>query len=382
MDFKSQFDGYLVRDLAERFDALGCDFDSAAFLARVPDLAPLAMKERIRAISAALHASLPSDYPQAVALQRRAFGALPAQRKRAISGFPVWVALQFVEDYGLDHLDESMAAMHELTQRFSAEFAIRPFLQRHPEATMDVLRKWLTDPSRDVRRLVSEGTRPRLPWAPQLPDVIADPRPVLELLEALLDDPAEYVRRSVANNLNDISKDHPDLVVSWLEEQAHKREGGKSFDWIARHGCRSLIKAGHQGALALLGFSGAPQIRVRHFTVAPGEIALGSALQLAFEIESDGPVNQRLAIDYAIHFKKSRSTSRRVFKWTKRSLAPGENMRIGRAHAIVPVSVRTYYSGEHKIEMLVNGASVASASFYLNAAAAANSTVDRDHHAA
>lgn len=378
MDFKSQFDSHLVRDLARRFSTLDPGFDGAAFEARVPDLEPLAMKQRVRVISAALRASLPDDYRQAVALQRRAFGAVPELGRGAITGFPVWVALQFVEDHGLDHLDESMAAMHELTQNFSAEFAIRPFLQRHPQATLAVLRRWLDDPSADVRRLVSEGTRPRLPWAAQLPAMIADPTPVLALLERLLDDPSEYVRRSVANNLNDISKDHPDQVVAWLAERgASARSGGDDFAWISRHACRSLIKAGHQGALSLLGFSGAPQIRVRRFDVAPQAIELGASVQLDFEFESHGVAVQRLAIDYAIHFQKSRNnTSRRVFKWTKRSLAPGQSMRIDRAHAIVPVSVRTYYPGEHKIEMLINGASVASASFFLNAAAAAHPTDD------
>ena len=386
MDFKSHFDRHLVRDLAERFGALGAGvdgavFDSGAFMARVPDLEPLAMKARVCAISDALHAALPSDYRQAVALQRQAFGAHAAHGKHAVSGFPTWVALQFVQDHGLGHLEESMAAMHELTQRFSAEFAIRPFLQRHPQPTLEVLRAWLSDPSEHVRRLVSEGTRPRLPWAPQLSAMIADPGPVLALLAPLLDDPADYVRRSVANNLNDISKDHPELVVAWLAAQARQRDGAAGFAWIARHACRSLVKAGHQGALALLGFSGAPQVGVRHFTVAPQAIALGSAVHLAFEIASGAEHEQRLAIDYAIHFQKSRTISRRVFKWTTRALAPGTTLRLERAHRIVPVSVRTYYPGAHTVDLLVNGATVASASFHLNAASAAHPTADRDYHA-
>lgn len=370
MDFKSNFDDQLVNDLARRFAAVDPAFDAGRFRAAVGQLEPLKMKERVRAISNALKSTLPAEFPTAVKQLRQGFGPIAGLAPNPVSGFPVWVALQFVEDFGLHHHAESMAAMHELTQRFSAEFAIRPFLQQHPEATMAVLRQWLHDASDDVRRLVSEGTRPRLPWAGQLPAFIADPQPVLALLEPLLGDRSEYVRRSVANNLNDISKDHPDLVVAWLAKAASSQGASAHLKWIASHSCRSLIKAGHAGALALLGFSGAPKLTVRKFSATPAQIALGGEVQLQLEIESSGTGSQRLAIDYAIHFQKKRDTSRRVFKWAKRTLLSGEVIKIDRTHAIVPVSVRTYYPGEHMIEMLINGISVARTSFFLAEASA------------
>ncbi|MCW7536895.1 DNA alkylation repair protein [Aquabacterium sp. A7-Y] len=364
-DFKSEFDDTLVEELARRFSAVSPGFDAVAFRAAVPPLEPLAMKVRVQAISAALAGRLPPDFALAQQTLRAAFGPIDREGLPALRGFCVWVALQYVEDHGLEHLEEALDAIEELTCRFSGEFAIRPFLLRAPGAVLERLWSWCSHANEHVRRLVSEGTRPRLPWASRLPPFVQDPSPVLALLDRLIDDPSEYVRRSVANNLNDISKDHPDRVVAWLDERRATRAGSPHFEWIARHACRGLVKAGHAGALALLGCSPQASVQVRSFTVSPGQISVGAGVALHCELVSTGEGGQKLVVDYAIHFQKLRGTSRRVFKWTVSHADPGQALRLARRHPVVPVSVRRYYGGLHEVELLVNGATVARSSFHL-----------------
>ncbi len=184
----------------------------------------------------------------------------------------------YVGQHGLGAFEESMLAQYELTKRFTAEFSIRPFLIHHEAATLARLRQWTVDPDPNVRRLVSEGTRPRLPWAPRLPAFIADPAPVLELLELLRDDPSEYVRRSVANNLNDISKDHPDVVVEvarrwWADGDEPRRR-------LVRHALRTLVKRGDPAALEVLGHVGADHLVVREVSIDPRDPTIGGSVRI------------------------------------------------------------------------------------------------------
>ena len=184
----------------------------------------------------------------------------------------------FVADHGLECFETSMRAQYELTKRFTAEFSIRAFIERYPNETLKRLAEWAHDPNMHVRRLVSEGTRPRLPWASRLRGFQEDPSPVLELLEVLKDDPEEYVRRSVANNLNDISKDHPELVVEvtrrwWLDASEDRRR-------LVRHALRTLVKAGNTEALAVLGYDAISAIEVRAVTCTPDVIEIGEKLHI------------------------------------------------------------------------------------------------------
>ncbi len=220
--------------------------------------------------------------------------------------------LFFVAQHGLDHFEESMRAQHALTQLFTAEYSIRAYLDRHPERTLALLREWTRDPSEHVRRLVSEGTRPRLPWAPRLRAFQKDPRPVIELLELLKDDPSLYVRRSVANNLNDIGKDHPKLLVAtakrWLRGATPERR------WIVNHALRSAVKRADAGALGALGYGGKADVAVRKAIIAPARARIGGSVSISFVLINKLPRRQRVMADLVVHFVKARGTGAKTFK--------------------------------------------------------------------
>jgi 3-methyladenine DNA glycosylase AlkC len=256
--------------------------------------------------------------------------------------------------------------LKELTQRLTAEFGIRPFLDRLPDPTLAILSQWVKDPSEHVRRLVSEGTRPRLPWGMQLKGFISNPAATLHLLEALKDDPSEYVRRSVANHLNDMAKDHPDFVC----EVARRwwKDAGMERRKTIRHALRTLVKQGHKEALAILGYE-TVKVRVTGMRLEPAFVAIGGKLSMEVELVlSEGQASQ-VVLDYAIHYHKANGTQRpKVFKWTTQTLKPGETCLLRKQHAFVVVTTRTLYPGPHAVEIFVNGESLAKAGFLLVAA--------------
>jgi 3-methyladenine DNA glycosylase AlkC len=241
-----------------------------------------------------------------------------------------------------------------LTKRFSAEFSIRAFLIKYPERTYAQMLAWARDDNAHLRRLASEGTRPRLPWAPRLRAFQQDPRPVIALLELLKDDPERYVQRSVANSLNDIGKDHPELVVEvcrrWLKGATADRQ------WVVKHALRSLVKKGHRGALETLGAGGRPNIRITGVKLTPKNVELGGIVRFSFEIASMGKEDQYLLIDYAVHFVKANgATKPKVFKLRKVVLAPSARIDLGGAISLAEMTTRRHYPGRHRINALING---------------------------
>jgi 3-methyladenine DNA glycosylase AlkC len=229
---------------------------------------------------------------------------------------------------------------------------------------MAQLEEWSRHENCHVRRLASEGTRPRLPWTMRLPQFIDDPRPVLKILNNLKADPVLLVRRSVANNLNDIAKDNPDLVVETLREwQQIENEGTQ---WIIGHASRTLVKQGNKAALALLGYSPNPAIRVKNLKIENHKINLGDALNFSFEVQSTGDDSQNLMIDYIIHHMKANGKlSPKVFKLAKKRLKAGETLHISKNHSIKPITTRKYYPGQHRLEIQINGQVWADAAFEL-----------------
>lgn len=280
----------------------------------------------------------------------------------------VWPMTHLVGERGLDDPETSLRALHALTQRFSAEFAIRHLLLRHPGPTLRALERWTRDESAHVRRLVSEGTRPRLPWGVRLRPFVEDPSPTLALLEALKDDPSEYVRRSVANHLGDIAKDHPELAVAtarrWLDGvgpgAATRRQR------LVKHGLRWLVKRGDAGALEVLGF-GPPQVEAT-LTGSPARATVGEEVHLEVALRSTARRGQAqpLMIDYVVHHVMANGgTSPKVFKWATRDLGPRATITLKKAHPLRVVSTRTLRPGEHRVEVQVNGAIVAGWAFEL-----------------
>ncbi len=361
---KNNYGTEIPRRIAAMIAAVFPEFPAGVFLRGCLDgYEALELMPRARHISRHLAAHLPPDFPRAAGILIASLG--PKLDLEADNGFSAFLYLPhvfFVAENGLSHPEESLRAHYELTQRFTAEFGIRPFIEKHPGLTLGRLRDWTRDPSEHVRRLVSEGTRPRLPWAPRLPGFQKNPAPVLELLELLKDDPSLYVRRSVANNLNDIGKDHPELLVAtarrWLRDAPEERQ------WIVRHGLRSLIKAGHPGALAALGFQTATQADVLNASLTPGRTAIGGKVRVSFDIRNPGATSRSLLVDFRVHFvKASGSTAPKVFKLKVVELAPGETVRLSKLVSLAELTTRKHYPGTHRVEALLNGNPVALGSF-------------------
>lgn len=245
-----------------------------------------------------------------------------------------------------------MHAQYELTKRFSAEFSIRPFLVRYPDATYARLEAWSKDANVHVRRLVSEGTRPRLPWAPRLRAFQDDPQPVLALLERLKDDSERYVQRSVANSLNDIAKDHPDLVTDVCRRWMSDATPGRA--WIVKHALRSLVKKGEQGALSIIGASGAPSVAVDLIALEPREVKLGGELRFAISITSTMKQSQNLVVDYVVHFAKASGETRpKVFKLRRIELGAMDRIELRGAVSFAKMTTRRHYTGRHGLDAMI-----------------------------
>ena len=325
---------------------------------------PLSLTGRGFHIAAALRKHLPADYPQAIDVLLAS--ASQPHEHRASGGMAAFLYMPhlfFVSQHGLDHFEDSMRAQHALTQRFTAEYSIRAFLERHPDATLARLREWTRDASPHVRRLVSEGTRPRLPWAPRLRAFQKDPRPVLDLLELLKDDSELYVRRSVANNLNDIGKDHPALVVTvakrWLRGATVERR------WIVNHALRSAVKRADLGALGALGYGSKAEVALRDKRVAPQRVKIGGSVTLSFTLVNKQAKPQRVMVDLVVHFVKARGTGAKTFKMKALNLAPGASVTVTKKIGLRQLTTRKHYPGVHEVEALLNGRRVALGAFTL-----------------
>ncbi len=364
---KDQFGPSAPRAIAQMIRAVHPEFPHVEFLRDVGrGYGPMSLTGRGLHVAEALRRHLPADYPLAVGILVES-AAQPHEHRASggMAGFLYMPHLYFVARHGLDHFEESMRAQHALTQRFTAEFSIRAFLEKHPERTLAQLREWTADPSHHVRRLVSEGTRPRLPWAPRLRAFQRDPGPVLELLELLRDDSELYVRRSVANNLNDIGKDHPRLLADvanrWLRGATPERE------WVIRHALRSAVKRADAGALNALGFGGRAKVSIRDVDISPARPKIGEAVTISFELVNAAREAQRVMVDLVVHFTKARGTGAKTFKLKAVELAAGGRVRFSKKIGLAQLTTRRHYPGVHRIEALINGRPREIGSFSLRA---------------
>ncbi len=358
--FKNNISPDLVRCIGSHVAQHHADFDRLGFEADIlEELDSLELKQRAALIARHLDHHLPRELPARFAILQAMLHPLTevafdrGSDEQGIRGWGMMPLGMVVAASGLDDFDASFALLKEMTKRATAEFDVRPFLARDQDQALAIMAPWVKDESVHVRRLVSEGTRPRLPWGMRLQALVADPAPTLPLLEALKDDPEDYVRRSVANHLNDIAKDHPELVADiakrWLKGADRNREK------LVRHACRSLIKQGHTATLEAFGLN-PPEIRVEGPQVLTTEVAYGDALGFNIELVSTSSKTQDLVIDYLIHFRKANGTlAPKVFKWTKLTLAPGERLTLSRSHAIRPITTRVYYGGAQAISLRING---------------------------
>ena len=360
---KHFFDASLVRQIARDLATVHRGFAERAFVDEcVAGLAERELLARAWHIADVMHAFLPPSFDAAAQVILGSLGPeLEQTEGHGLAPFRYLPHVLFVQKHGLDDFELAMTAQHALTRRFSAESSIRPFLERYPQRTLARLREWATDPSAHVRRLVSEGTRPRLPWAPRLRAFIVDPAPVLALLERLKDDAERYVQRSVANNLNDIAKDHPDLVVATCRRWAETPSRATPF--IVRHALRSLVKRGHRGALAVLGAGTRPNVQVSRIRLAK-QVRIGGELSFAFSITSKSSRAQDLVVDYAVYFVKSRGDVRpKVFKLKRVVLEARETIELSGKVSFSQMTTRKHYPGKHRVQVLVNGVASSDADF-------------------
>lgn len=358
---KYMVDREVVEEIAARVAAEAPEFDVGRFTSDVMALLPdLELKPRIEVIARRLRAGLADDWRQALAVV-----VAVAKAEPPIGGFAAWPLCTFVEIFGVDDPEASLPAMEHLTKRASCEFAIRPFLRDHWDAAYAQLTAFTENADESVRRLPSEGTRPRLPWGMGIPRLKDDPGPGLALLEHLRHDPSETVRRSVANHLNDIAKDHSDLVTTTLRRWS--RESGTDPKMVS-HALRTLVKNGDAGALGVLGFTTDPDIAVERFEVTPAAVEMGDHIELTASLRSTATESQLLVIDFVIHHVNAAgATSPKVFKWTTLDLAPGEAATLRKRRLIQQASTRTYRSGTHTVELQVAGSIAARSKFIVQA---------------
>lgn len=354
---KEIFDRARLRHFATETAAIWPAFDRERFLALATDgLDELGIMQRMRQTATSLRATLPPEFPLAVPIVREL-------APRIGHSFAAIALSEFIALYGQDHHDLSMTALRFLTRYGSAEFAIRHFLARDFERTLADMRSWASDDNEHVRRLASEGSRPRLPWSFQLKPLLDDPSPTMPILETLRSDVSLYVRKSVANHLNDISKDNADWLIdrvsAWPMDDKHTA-------WIVRHALRTLIKRGDSRALALIGTTGQANVRIDAFSVAPAAITLGDRVTLGVRLVSISAATQRLVIDYAVHYvKKDGRASRKVFKLREAELPPAGELDFSISQTVRDFTTRKHHPGFHRVELLVNGTVLAESGFML-----------------
>ncbi|MBV1907098.1 MAG: DNA alkylation repair protein [Pseudomonadales bacterium] len=318
----------------------------------------LELKARMRRITISLNDCLPNNYSQCLDILVAASNTLNVSDKQ---GFEMMLFPDFVEYYGSEHIDLSITALEHLTQLASAEFAVRPFILSHPQKMMAQMYTWSKSKNVKLRRLASEGCRPRLPWAMALPEYKKNPKPIIRILEELKNDESLYVRRSVANNLNDISKDHPDLVISLVTPWKGKSQ---NTDWLIKHACRGLLKNAHPPALRLFGFGKVEHLSISNFRL-PDSVNMGEHLSFSFQIESSQPTIGKLRVEYAIDFLKANGqTRRKIFKISESSYQQSSK-QVNKRHSFKAISTRKHYSGKHSLAILLNGVETVQQEFAL-----------------
>jgi len=354
---KEMFNKNFFLHLAEELNKTYSAFDTKKFLKDVTsDLKELSLNQRMRKASETMHIYLPSDYKKAVSILR---DTIPTVQRGYVSLlFPDYIGV-----YGKKDIKTSLEALKYFTTFGSSEFAIREFLKLDFEKTLSEMKKWSKDKDHHVRRLSSEGSRPRLPWSFKLEEPIKNPYATKEILETLKEDDELYVRKSVANHLNDISKDNPDamlkIVKGWGTTNKHT-------SWIIKHAARSLIKKGNQQILSVFEFEKDPKVSVSNFSISQKKIKLGDRLKFTFELESNKNKEQNLVIDYAIHYKKlSGELAPKVFKLKEIKLQRNEKLGIAKEQLFKDFTTRKHNAGMHKIEILINGKSYGIQEFQL-----------------
>lgn len=351
---KNLFSVQAAKQIAQAIHKSHTDFDSSRFLKGLErELAPLELKTRMLLLADRLEQNLPANPKELFSILIRSLSA-NEQDSVGLKSFLVWPLTEIVARRGEQEFDLAMTALVEMTQRFTSEYAIRPFLRKQPQRTLEHVMRWTEHENEHVRRLASEGTRPLLPWGEKLPEFAANPQVTQPILDRLHTDPSEYVRRSVANHLNDHSKSHPEHVIQTL--QRWRKKAHPTFASMANKAARTLIKQGDPQALELIGFTHNPDLLLQDFELQSKHVEYPGTLYYKLTLHNQGTQEIAALLDYAIHLRKANGTlNRKVFKGRKLCLAPKTSVVIEGKHPFRPISTRKYHSGEHRIEPILNG---------------------------
>ncbi len=311
------------------------------------------LKQRMRQLATAMHNVLTGSYKNKLQDVLKIMNALPKKSAVQYGGLAYMLIPDFVEQYGLLYPDLSLKAMEHITQFTSCEFAIRPYLLQYPEKVMQQMLQWSQHKNENVRRFSCEGCRPRLPWAMAIPALKKDPSLILPILENLKNDSSEFVRRSVANNLNDISKDNPELVIKIVTGWKNR---DTNTDWIIRHACRGLLKKANNEVLELFGTGSNTKCTVLNLSISKKKIALGEQVLFSFALKLIQKKPAKLRVEYAVYFIKANGKqSKKIFKITENLFIPGAVVNYTKKHSFKDLTTRKHYAGKHVVSIIVNG---------------------------
>jgi 3-methyladenine DNA glycosylase AlkC len=350
---KDLYSPAFYKSLTNALSAVMPSFNKQRFISQIftDDFSDKELKARMRHTTEVLHAFMPSDLKKTVTIIER----LILQLKKTGTGEDglAYIFLpDYIELYGIDDLETSVHAFESITQFVSCEFAVRPFVIRYGSKMLNQMKAWSLHENYKVRRLASEGSRPRLPWAMAIPELKKDPAPLFPILENLKNDPSEYVRRSVANNINDIAKDHPDLIITL----ARKWKGiSLETDAIIKHGSRGMLKKGHAQILNHYGLK-SKNIAVSALKIETPVVKIGGHLEFSFVVTNLDKKKQTIRLEYGIYYNKSNGLlARKVFKISEKAYEPEEKVKVLRKQSFKKITTRVFYPGKHRLSVIVNG---------------------------
>ncbi|MFN8436293.1 MAG: hypothetical protein U0V72_01545 [Cytophagales bacterium] len=355
---------FLVRDvinysnvsaLAHRIRIVYPDFNTELFLEHLTEnFSKLGFKERINYVTEQLNRQLPKDFLSALSILMKSLGnELNSDTDFSKADFVHLSIGLYIRENGIDYIQESLDALKELTKRFSSEFDVRVLIEKYEYQTLEFLKNCTQDSNVHVRRWASEGARPMLPWGQKLHKFVTDPSPILPILDLLKSDSSTYVTRSVANSLNDISKNHPEIVLTTINRWLHSE---KSISYlVAKHALRTLVKKGNIEALQILGFSNTSEVHV-DLQLEKEMVQLGSDVLIHVTVQNISEKTHKYEISYVVHFLRANNKhNQKVFKLKSESIQPNQIIQISKKVSFKQLSTRKIYIGIQKISVQING---------------------------
>jgi len=350
---KNIYNAAFFEEFTALFQQVKSDFDQKLFIKEIhtSNWEVMELKQRMRHIAFTLNRFLTGNYQKDIETLCQLINLLIQQQNR--KGLEYLFLPDYIEQFGINEFDTSIKAMEKFTQFTSCEFAVRPFLINYPDRMMQIMQSWASHENHAVRRFASEGCRPRLPWAMAIPFLKINPEPILPILEKLKNDSSEFVRKSVANNLNDISKDHPQLVIDLVQKWK-----GKSMDtdWVCKHGSRTLLKQGNREVLDFFGLNNTNFVQIKDFQLLKSKVQIGDNLKFEFKLQNTNSEYLTIRLEYAIYYQKANgSLAKKVYKISEKTYSGNSETFVRRKQSFKIITTRKFHKGLHQVSVIVNG---------------------------